>query len=71
MKKTTIEVGMIYRTPWDPEGLFLVKEIEPGTRGFRPLAFGAHVVDHPSGYCSGTDGRYFVHELRSLEGGNQ
>lgn len=60
----SIEVGRIYRTPFEPAGLFRVLEIEPGREGWDETAFGVYVGDHPAGYRDGSYGRYFSKELR-------
>ena len=59
-----VEVGKIYRTPFEPSGLVRVLEIEsfyPGTS--RRTAFIEHVGNHPHGYKDGSVGRYFADEL--------
>lgn len=64
-----VVIGAVYRTPWEPCGLFRVLEIEPlGTGcGGGPTAFGEFVGDHPCGYKDGSPGRYFVSELAGRE----
>lgn len=59
-----VVVGKVYRTPFEPSGLFRVMQVEPQGAGFGATAFGVFVGDHPNGYKYGTFGRYYVKELR-------
>lgn len=52
-----IEVGKVYRTLWEPSGLFRVAVIT-GSR-----AIGHYVGDHPKGYKDGQVGAYYAGEL--------
>lgn len=63
----TVTVGQVYRTPWEPSGLFRVTEIEAQGTGFGATAFGYFVGDHPKGYKDGEWGRYYVKELVGRE----
>ncbi len=63
----SVTVGRVYRTPWEPSGLFRVLEIEPAANGFEEAAFGVFVGEHPSGYLDGSAGRYFTKELAGRE----
>ncbi len=58
-----LELNAVYRTPFEPSGLFRVLEIEPQGNEYEPTAFGVFVGDHPHGYKDGSPGRYFVREL--------
>ena len=58
-----LELNAVYRTPFEPSGLFRVLEIEPQGDVCEPTAFGVFVGDHPHGYKDGSPGRYFVREL--------
>lgn len=62
-----LEVGKVYRTPWEPSGLFRVVELEDGGIGGYPTAFGLFVGDHPNGYKDGSPGRYLQRELVGRE----
>ena len=66
-RPSSVEVGKVYRTPWEPSGLFRVTQIEPATGFFSEAAFGEFVGDHPSGYADCTNGRYFTKELEGRE----
>ena len=59
-----IEVGKVYRTPYEPSGLVQVIAIEPPQSGYPECAFVKFVGDHPAGYKDGSHGRYFSSELR-------
>jgi len=62
-----VEVGRIYRTPWEPSGLFRVVAIEPARNGFEKSAAGVFVGDHPAGYKDRSFGRYLTKELEGRE----
>lgn len=62
-----VVVGRIYRTPWEPSGLFRVLEIEPAWDGCAECAHGEFVGDHPKGYRDGEVGAYFTKELAGRE----
>ena len=62
-----IHVGTIARTPFPPSGLVEVLEVE----ALHPLVSRETVLvrflaAHPHGYPSGSLGRYFRDELRSI-----
>ncbi len=63
----SVIVGRVYRTPWEPSGLFRVTEIVPARDGFAESAYGVFVGDHPKGYADGTRGSYFTRELAGRE----
>lgn len=64
MTSSPLELGAVYRTPYEPAGLFRVLEIEHQGNGHGITARGVFVGDHPAGYADGAPGRYFVKELR-------
>lgn len=65
--KYGIVVGQNYRTPFEPSGIVKVIAIEPPQAGFDECAFVEFVGDHPSGYKSGSPGRYFSKELKAVD----
>lgn len=58
---------LVYRTPFEPSGLFKVLEVEPANNIYGQTAFGVFVGDHPAGMKAGTAGRYPVRELVGRE----
>ena len=56
-------IGNVYRTPFEPSGLFRVLTIEQAAWPYGETAFGVFVGDHPCGYPDGSHGRYQVKEL--------
>lgn len=62
-----LKVGGIYRTPFEPSGLFMVLTLEHPNDIYGGTAFGVFVGDHPRGMKSGTVGRYPVSELEGRE----
>ena len=60
---SSIAIGQVYRTPFEPSGLVKVIAIEPPQSGFDECAFVEFVGDHPHGYKDGSNGRYFTKEL--------
>jgi hypothetical protein len=64
----SVEVGKLYRTPWEPSGVVEVLEIEnPQYPYDEPTAFVRFVGDHPRGYKDGSPGRYCVKQLEGRE----
>ena len=60
-----IEVGDVCWTPFDPGGPVKILEIE----GLHPVVSRRtvrvlYLTDHPHGYKCGTEGRYFLDEMR-------
>jgi len=66
-KPEPVVVGKIYRTPWEPAGLFRVLQIEPAVKNSGESAFGVFVGNHPCGYQDGTFGRYPTKELEGRQ----
>lgn len=61
-----IQVGRIYRTPWEPSGLVRVREVEAPHWLYGEIIVVEYVGDHPCGYKHGTVGRYLATDLHSL-----
>lgn len=62
-----IEPGKVYRTPWEPSGLFRVTRVDTSRGSHGEAAFGYFVGDHPKGYKDGQVGAYPCHELEGRE----
>lgn len=60
------KVGDIARTPWEPSGLVIIKDIEPPGSVYDWCAFVEFIEDHPKGYRKGSPGRYQLKELRPV-----
>ncbi len=63
----TVGPGKIYRTPFEPSGLFRVDRLCLGHSGPESTAFGTFIGDHPKGYKNGEHGKYPVRELEGRE----
>lgn len=64
----TLQIGKIYKTPFEPSGTVEVIEIEPANQFYKkPTCLVKFIGDHPAGYKNGTQGRYFCDELREFD----